>query len=288
MTTVVAVVSLAGCVSLSSYDQLLLGEGAETVRMLEADCGSGWQELSVAPADLDIVNSEGFDLLSWNVFKGRREQWAEDFKSLVTDRDLVLLQEAHLTPSFREALEASGLHWLMVRAFDYDGAETGVLTAGMVSASAACLNRIAEPLIRVPKSALFTRYRLTGSSEELLLINLHGVNFMFGTTGFETQLDALAEVIAAHRGPMILAGDFNTWNGARDDILRRFAVKLGLMSLRFADDERSRHFGAAVDHVFYRGLDILAAKSVQVESSDHHPILASFRLSNERQKGAVR
>jgi endonuclease/exonuclease/phosphatase (EEP) superfamily protein YafD len=272
----VALFSLLGCVSLPGDDQILLSSGASE-RIVDADCRQGWWQVMLGRKDKAALDPAGFDLAIWNVQKAQRPGWSADFRWIIAGRELVLLQEAYLTRLFRTTLESSGDWWLMVRAFELNAAGTGVLTAGSVAPSAACSVRTFEPLIRVPKSALVTRYPLRGSTAELWVANLHGINFTPGTEQFRLQLESVAEVLADYDGALILAGDFNDWNPARQAILGEIAAKLGLDALRFSEDRRSRHFGRPVDHLFYRGLEALHAESVPVESSDHHPILASFR-----------
>lgn len=216
--------------------------------------------------------------MTWNVYKAQLEGWSEDFLRLSAGQDLILLQEAHLTPSFRSVLNRSHYHWTMARAFDFKGAETGVLTAGSVKPLATCLERIPEPLIRAPKSILLTIYPLQDRSEELWVANVHGVNFTLETAQFQRQLEALADVLAPHRGPLIVAGDFNNWSRPRSDILSTIAERLQLEPLSLRNDLRSRHWGYPVDLVFFRGVEVLEADTVEVQTSDHNPVRVKFAV----------
>lgn len=215
--------------------------------------------------------------MTWNVFKQRRGHWSVDYARLSRSQDVVLLQEARLTPSLRALLEQSGYRWYMTHAFDFRGSANGVLTAGRTPASGTCLSRTAEPLIRIPKSALLARFPLNGSSEELLVANLHGINFTLGTEPYRAQLEALVRAMDGHTGPVVLAGDFNDWSKGRDATLSLVARRLDLVPVRFMGDARSRYWGRPVDHVFYRGLEVVQARTVKVTSSDHSPVLVRFR-----------
>jgi endonuclease/exonuclease/phosphatase (EEP) superfamily protein YafD len=226
------------------------------------------------------MQGDHFGLLSWNIYKARDKAWAEDFGRLSESRDLILLQEAHLTPGFMALLAKRDYRWSMVRAFDFNGAEAGVLTASKVPPTQGCLLRTAEPLLRVPKSVLITRYGVADAPADLLVANLHGVNFSLGTEPFRRQLEAVAWVLADHSGPAILAGDFNTWSRSRREILREVTRRLGLLDLPLAQDRRSRVWGQALDHVFYRGLDVVTAESLEVSSSDHNPLRVTFRFKH--------
>jgi endonuclease/exonuclease/phosphatase (EEP) superfamily protein YafD len=86
-------------------------------------------------------------------------------------------------------------------------------------------------------------------------------------------------VLARHDGPVILAGDFNTWSVARRRAVDAIALRLGLRAVSLDPDERSRFLGEPVDQIYYRGLVPGAASAVPVRSSDHNPVSAVFRLA---------
>lgn len=270
---------ISGCVSIPEDDQLIASTGAELSRTVGAGCAERKLTVPVgAKRHAAAIDPAGFTLMTWNLHKAEDTGWRDDLERLGAGQDLLLLQEAHLTTAFRGYLEQSRHQWSMARAFDLAGAATGVLTAAEVPASNACLSRTQEPLIRLPKSVLLTRYPLDGERDDLWVANVHGVNFTLGTTHFRVQLEALAAAVESHRGPLILAGDFNNWSKRRSDILFEVAEGLGLVPLTLTEDARSRHWGAPVDFVFYRGLEVVDARSLEVSSSDHNPILVKFRL----------
>ena len=222
--------------------------------------------------------------MTWNLFKERKGHWSEDYARLSRGQDIILLQEARLTPALRASLEQSGYRWSMTHAFDYQGAANGVLTAGRSPTSGACMSRMVEPLIRIPKSVLLARFPLDRSGEELLVANLHAINFTPGAARYRSQLDSLAQTMAAHTGPMVLAGDFNDWSQRREAILSLLAQRLHLVPVQLTGDARRRYWGRPVDHVFYRGLEVVRAQAVKVTSSDHNPVLVRFRLPSHPQE----
>ena len=69
-----------------------------------------------------------------------------------------------------------------------------------------------EPWLGTPKATSITEYPLQDREDRLLTINLHAVNFALGLEDFQAQLHALTDVLASHQGPVILAGDLNTWS----------------------------------------------------------------------------
>jgi endonuclease/exonuclease/phosphatase (EEP) superfamily protein YafD len=226
------------------------------------------------------LDSTGFEILTWNVLRGEKEGWREDFKYLSEYKDILTVQEARLTDDLRELLDKGHYNWTISTAFTYNGAETGVLTASRPEPSFACTFRINEPLINIPKTAQITLYPLSNSEESLMVVNIHSINFTIGTETFGRQLQKVEEILLQHAGPVIFSGDVNTWSRKRMEILEDLAIRLGLKAVTFENQYRTRIFGNNIDHVYYRGLTVIDAEVIKVNSSDHNPMLVSFRLHN--------
>ena len=218
--------------------------------------------------------------LVWNILKARRRRWPVDFAHLTADRDLVLLQEAVLGARSDALFKSSErFEWIMARSFRVrSGVEHGVKTGCAAAAehSRFFLSLHAEPLSNTQKLLLVTRYPLVGERATLLVLNMHAINFV-NLAKYASQLEQLEGALAGHDGPVILAGDFNTWSPAR---LERFVEVAGRAGLVEADIERrSRltHLNSHLDHVFYRGLTLRGVDSLgHIVSSDHAPITATF------------
>ena len=228
------------------------------------------------------MNPTGFSVLNWNMYKGSRESWKNDFVNLTQQQDIVLLQEAVLSDDLKGALKDRGLNWHLNTAFYYDDLETGVMTASRFSSGYHCALRTAEPVIRVPKTTLISRYPLEGMSQRLLVANIHGINFTLGLGSYQLQLMAMEEILAGHDGPIILAGDFNNWSDERTQIVIEMMQRLSLKQLPYKNHNRTLVFGSAIDHVFYRGLTVTSHKTHHVTSSDHNPITVTFKTSDIR------
>ena len=122
---------------------------------------------------------------------------------------------------------------------------------------------------------------------ELLVINIHAINFNIGLDGFKEQMRCIAEAITEHDGPVIVAGDFNTWSEARLDILSKLAREMKLEKVDFgpdADDITAR-FGNALDHIFIckESLEVVSGSQdviADIESSDHSPLFVELRLKD--------
>ncbi len=223
-------------------------------------------------------------LLTWNIYKQSRPNWLSDFQQLSHDKDLLILQEAHMDEALDAVLADSTYHWLMTTAFYYQANATGVLTAARVPSSRHCALYTREPLIRVPKTILLSTYTLAGQHQRLLVANVHGINFSLGLAAYRAQFRALGKVLRHHQGPIILAGDFNTWRKDRQLLLDQLSKELSLQKVDYASHYRITIFGNPIDHVYYRGLKLVAAASPRVSSSDHNPLVVTFKLGEPDQE----
>jgi len=215
-------------------------------------------------------------LLNWNIKKGEEgASWAADLQKLSEGRNLVTLQEGYETPLVNTALQSlPGMSFYMAGAFVYRGTMTGVITGASSEPSRTEFRRSpgVEPILNSPKMTSLSFYKLD-SARELLVANLHGLNFV-GVDKFEAQLNNVAEALAAHGGPILIAGDFNTWNSARSAVLDTFAKKLGLEEVAFNRPSGDK----GLDHVFVKGCSIEKAEMPgDVKSSDHYPQIVDLK-----------
>ena len=233
------------------------------------------QNLGKAPSQAaPELDSGRIRMVSWNVKKGSFPRWREDLDALAADQDLVLMQEA--------AWQAESLfsidHWAFAPGYRSRKVLSGVMTYSSIQPLTQCNLTSWEPWLGTPKATNITEYGLTGTDQTVLVVNVHAINFTFGVADFRAQIGKIRPLLAMHRGPIILSGDFNTWRKKRAEILERFAEEFGLKSVDFAADHRKVFFGQPLDHIYVRGLQIGSSDTRQVESSDHNPLLAEFSL----------
>ena len=226
------------------------------------------------------LDPERISLLNWNIYKGKRDDWAADIKRYSHKQDILTIQEARLNNEMESFLESGHRYWALHVAFEFWDRATGVMTASMVKPVMLCGQREKEPWIRTAKTSLVSYYSLAGVHETLLVANVHGINFTFGVKAYNKQIDQLYDLIRRHEGPVILAGDFNTWSKRRMRIVERLATRLNLSSLDYSSHNRTSVFGHAIDHVFYRGLEPYEHDTWRVSSSDHNPTRVSFRINS--------
>jgi endonuclease/exonuclease/phosphatase (EEP) superfamily protein YafD len=192
-----------------------------------------------------------------------------------------MIQEAHLGEDLKSVLDKQHQYWTLNTAFHYQDKATGVMTASRVKAVHSCGQSTVEPFIRFPKTSLVSYYPVNGMNENLLVANIHGINFTLGVGVYKEQMEKLYDAMKRHNGPIVLAGDFNTWSDARMQIVDDLARRLSLESLDYTSHNRTLVFGNAIDHVFYRGLEPLEHDTWYVTSSDHNPTRVSFRVKND-------
>ncbi|MBL8645536.1 MAG: endonuclease/exonuclease/phosphatase family protein [Rhodospirillaceae bacterium] len=221
-----------------------------------------------------------FTIVCWNIYKARRHGWLEDLTALTADADFVLLQEAMLHGDKAHPFHvASGFEWVMAQNFAYRSAAvtSGVKTGSRIAA----INRKVlrspdkEPIIALPKTILATEYDILNTAGNLLVLNIHAINIT-SSRKFGRQVAQLEAVLDDHKGPVILAGDFNTWNPKRRRILFD-AVETHALHHVPIGAPQWRHLGQVLDHVFYRGMTLKSATCMQtIRSSDHVPLKVEF------------
>ena len=264
----------AGCATIADTDRGWIENAGEVVAV---KLGCPPQAASPAGAGTLVATNE-LSVISWNIHRNGDPGWEHDLSRFATASDLVLLQEATLTAALRDVLGRAGRPWTHADAWAMDGINNGVLTAAATLPAAACVQRASEPLLGLPKSALVAWYRIEGRPEPLAVANMHSINFTLDLTGYQKQLDAVVDILAAHRGPIILAGDFNTWSPVREQVLIATAARVGLVEARPRRGERSRFLGMPADYLFVRGFTVDDVWVETVESSDHAPIRARLRF----------
>jgi len=271
--------TLAACATVPTEERLLTLQPGGAVAATSQPCG---ESRKAAPGPGGSISGaasldpQALRIASWNLHKGEDEGWQADLARFAAEHDVLLLQEAVLTAPMRELLERASYSWHMVGAFAQGGEERGVMIATRVLPLESCTLRAFEPLFPLPKSAIVARYPLNGHTKAVAIANLHGINFTLGIERFQEQLEAVAAELARHDGPVVFAGDFNTWSQQRHDLLHAVAARLGLTAATFAPDGRRRTFGMHLDHLFVRGFTVVSASAPEVTSSDHNPILVTL------------
>jgi endonuclease/exonuclease/phosphatase (EEP) superfamily protein YafD len=219
---------------------------------------------------------EVIHFLNWNILKGHRSEFQNEFLNLAQDKNLIFTQEAMNDHNVPQIFRKTSLdNWWMAQSFLYvlTSFGTGVATGSDSNPLHVHFQRSSdiEPIIHTPKIALFTEYQTT-SNKKLLTINIHAVNFVTFHK-FMRQINAIKEVIQNFQGAVIFAGDFNTWSKRRLAFLKDTAVKLNMEMTEFPDDHRRHKY----DFLLVRGCHIQNAEiHYETVGSDHNPITGTI------------
>lgn len=227
------------------------------------------------PAEQALPGAAGFQILVWNIFKQQRAHWLSVLEQFGSSSHLMLLQEAQASPKLVSFATRYYQTADQVPALGLPPHSCGVMTLATVHPLYCCPLREREPILRLTKSALVTIYPLP-ARQLLMVVNIHAINFSFGTEVYNKQLRSIGDHISRHQGPVIMAGDFNAWSRSRIHALYRFIRKQGLKEVHFSDDHRRRAFGYPLDFVFYRHLNVRHASVQMTQASDHNPLLVEF------------
>ena len=220
-----------------------------------------------------------FRLTVWNWHKCKHPNWQKDFLNLSAQSDLFLAQEVQLSPACRQAAVQSGLQWHAAISFlsPRHKIPTGIAAGCRAAAKQILFDASAiEPLLRIPKMTMWLVYPLSNGGQ-LLAVNLHAVNFS-GLSSFKYHLQQAARRVYEFEGPVIVAGDFNVWSEKRRGEMFSMAQALGLKEVSFLPDLRTRYLHRTVDYIFTRGLAPLAARVIELDSSDHRPLQAKLQV----------
>lgn len=230
--------------------------------------------------DKAIDNNGEIGLLIWNIQKQSQQHWMGDLSNYSEGLQLVLLQETRLTPELANWIKLRRLSATQVNAFSMQGESAGVMTIADENPSSSCGNTKLEPLIRLNKSTLISYFLLSNGSM-LAVVNIHGINFTLGVDEYQRQIRSIMQQVYDHKGPLIVAGDFNDWNAQRRAVIGDLVQSLELTEADYAPDNRTYSYigDLPIDHLFYRQLKLKQAIVSITQSSDHNPIIATFQLN---------
>ena len=270
---------LSSCVMLTALPRAIVQEPDGNLVVRSIPCTAGGVGSHVGDTKLrGALDPAAIHMLTWNIHKQGDAGWDRDLVRFAAGKDLVLLQEAVLSPPLRAILDDEHLRFTMASSFIYGDADIGVLSAAHVSPVAECTERVVEPWLRIPKSATVSWFALEGTNQTLAVVNVHAINFSLSVSGYRSQFESLVGALRNHDGPILFAGDLNTWTDERWTVVREATAALGLTEIKIADDLRSLFLGHQLDHVLVRGLDVVTATVFAVESSDHNPVTATLRV----------
>jgi len=242
----------------------------------------------------DSVMPETITFVNWNAQKGVHAQFRQDLESLIERHNphLIFLQEARA-----DLIEPGAMGGYFASSWSYPwpgGKAIGVMTFSRAAPLKTQFvpTKWREFFITAPKVSFVTEYLLPGG-EIMLAVNVHLLNFeRWGTMKVRDQLNELKTIISRHEGPILMAGDFNTWNEKRFGLVQELAGEASLVEVAGFPPGRttaSKDSGfldwflgidneLPLDRVYYRGFTEQGAQVLEYSSSDHNAILVRLRL----------
>jgi len=237
----------------------------------------------------EVIDPDNITVLNWNIQKkNHHDLWNHELKNIVEENNpsIILFQECQFEKGLEKLLHTEHFGFIFAPNFIdiFKNRHSGVLTAShAIHNNVSVIKSYAfEPLIKVPKIFLSTTYKLLGTSLNLLVLNIHAINFV-GFWKFISQVQQIEYSIKSHNGPVILSGDFNTWNKKRSKILDKIVVQSGMKKVEFDKDHEKNIkkflFNNTLDHIYYKDIQLTGnCKTLKTRSSDHNPLLVNFKL----------
>lgn len=232
-------------------------------------------------AEFEALNPDHVRVAVWNICKGAGGILFEhDYRIISYLSDLILLQEALLS---RRSLRMFCEHGFeVIHGASYmrrDHLRDGVMTASRVASrsdKARIICKYPEPILNTPKAALASFYPLQGRSDHLMVVNLHATLIRRLRRAVE-ELESLMQQLPTHDGPMIFAGDFNTFTPTYLEVVSAVLKRYGLTRVPIDNDPRSP-FGL-LDQIFLRGIRVKkVVVDTTIASSDHFPIICHVAI----------
>lgn len=228
-----------------------------------------------------IVRGEEFGVLCWNTqkltetsrFQRALAHVLADFPCL-----FLMLQEVKLSAKDNWLLP----HWSFAVAPNMQTRRSiyGVLTASQYAftEAQARLSKKREGMFATHKSYMLS-YHSLAEGGSLLVVNVHAINFV-RTHQFSQEIELIKEELLEHRGPLIVAGDFNVWSRQRRLRLLQFCRSVGLRQAIMVDPHHVKTYRQhPLDFIFYRDLSLQEALAIDTSTvSDHNPLYARFKL----------
>jgi len=233
---------------------------------------SNWSYGSSAAGHLQ----NSFSVLVWNIQKAAgKEKFQKDFSSLLPQSDVALLQEAIINPYTLTIMNKSWAWHLGISFFMEEIIPTGVMTGSRVNSWNwdVIRSKGTEPFLDSNKMIVWNQIPAVRHKNGILFVNIHGLNFVSDQVNMN-HIDQSFELIRRFTGPIVFAGDFNTWTSDRRRHLEEGIARLGLKEVTWPAGKGPN---PAFDHAFYRGLKVEHAQFFgKVKSSDHSPFLIRF------------
>ena len=238
-----------------------------------------WQ---LGTPEIPALSPDKIRVAVWNLCKGAGGiMFEHDYRMLCYRSDLVLTQEALLSRRSMQTFCEPG--FMTVHAASYkrrDGLRDGVMTASRAPIAGEPLRLVCkypEPIFKTPKVALVKFFPLLGGGR-LCVVNIHATLVRLKGGAVE-EITHILEQLPQHEGPMLFAGDFNTFTIGYLAAVAQVLARVGLKYVEIPNDPRPRT--QCLDQVFSRGMDVSSIRvDTTIKNSDHFPILFDLAVQD--------
>ena len=136
-----------------------------------------------------------------------------------------------------------------------------------------------ESVINTHKASLITH--LNVQNTKVVIVNIHAINFKSNKV-YGYEFEKIKEVINSkkYKHPIIIAGDFNSWNRKRVKLIKDFCREFNFKVAFLEEADLIKSFQKNhLDFVLYRGLKLDKACALDCQKiSDHNPIITNFSI----------
>jgi endonuclease/exonuclease/phosphatase (EEP) superfamily protein YafD len=234
---------------------------------------------------IEKLNGHHLKVLVWNMKKAEDARFVTDFKKISSEYDLILLQEGIFSQEYIDPYLQSKWHEVVVaKSFYLPFSKRQEFTGLATFAKAHSIKNdyvkthVTEPIVNTPKMSLITNYAIKDSDQTLMVINIHAVNFV-SASDFKKELSRLYDAVKHHNGPIILAGDFNTWSAKRLASVTEMINKLELKEVTIPFKYRETGLRLVLDHMFVRSANVVRIDNMSaINSSDHEPLAVTLDI----------
>ncbi len=248
-----------------------------------------------------------FKVLSWNIQKQADSSWYTSFNEIteIETPYIILLQEAKYNKKLKKELKGFNYNFSpnLYETKDYN--YSGVLIASKIKPESmnSRVSNGREPsipfiVLPLPKATLFNTYILNPVKKEVLVVNIHSLNFtaikLWNLGGeYDEQIMQIVDRVNEHDGPVVVGGDFNTWSSSRIEVLKELLeTKARLTDHNFGVTQGTNitkcnwalklimwQCGSRpLDHIFYKKLNVVSSTVLTPGTSDHNPLVVEFSI----------
>lgn len=232
-------------------------------------------------AQTAYLNNPTIKILAWNIYKGRKSNFFQEYQKLAADKDIVMISEGTDGDLVKPALDKlKNFGWDMgISFFMKEQVGTGIITGSSAVAKAIGFERTVdlEPVVKSPKIILITKYLHAPSRQEILILNIHGINWA-DDNAFKRQIQSVEPYLKAHPGPALFAGDFNLRNSNRFQITSQILNKHGMKQVSWSNTPKEKQ----LDNAYLRGFNVKTAKYVNdvIDKGSDHPAMILELIPN--------